>query len=173
MGEIILYFFLGGFIFVSISFLIYNISKKILKRRDKKYIPETAKNYRCLDGHITKSKGEMIIDNHLYRLNIKHIYEDTIKVNGSKIKYDWYLPDYKVYIEYWGYYGKKYFERKKEKIKLYKKGKLKLISIENTMFENIYKVLEKNLQEYIPLKKLKKIEQFCPKCGENLDDRFV
>ena len=58
-------------------------------------------------------------------------------------------------------------------IKLYKKGKLKLILIEDTMFENIYKVLEKYLQEYIPLKKLKKIEQFCPKCGENLDDRFL
>ncbi|MBN1215774.1 MAG: hypothetical protein JXA99_10095 [Candidatus Lokiarchaeota archaeon] len=173
MSEIIVFFFLGGFIFILIFCLIYYFSRKSIKIKNKRYIPDKAQKYKCLDGHITKSKGEMIIDNHLHRLGILHIYEDTLKVNGSKIKYDWFLPEYKIYIEYWGYFGKKYFERKKEKIKIYKKGNLKLISIEEKMFENIYEELEGFLKRYIPLDKINNQIQFCPNCGNSLDDRFI
>ena len=172
MGEIILYILLGGSFFILIFYLIYYFIKNILKKK-KTYTPDRAQDYKCLDGHITKSKGEMIIDNHLHRLGIKHIYEDTIKINGRAIKYDWFLPKYKVYIEYWGYYGKKYFQRKQEKLKLYKKGKLRLISLEEKMFENIYTILENLLRKYLPLKNKNTQTQFCPNCGNNLDERFI
>ncbi len=172
MDGIILYFLLGGLFFGLILLLIYWITKILSKSKYKDYIPETAKSYKCLDGHITRSRGEMIIDNHLFRLNIKHEYEGIIKVNGSSIMYDWFLPDYNVYIEYWGYFGKEYYKRKEEKIKLYKKGKIKLISIEDIMLENIYKNLEKKLEKYISLDKIRERKIFCPKCGKKLDERF-
>ena len=54
-----------------------------------------------MDGHVVKSKGELIIDNFLHNQGINHIYEKTIKVHGNPIKYDWYLPDIDVYIEYY------------------------------------------------------------------------
>ncbi|MHA1192328.1 MAG: hypothetical protein ACTSP9_08535 [Promethearchaeota archaeon] len=115
------------------------------------------KKYTCLDGHVVRSKGELIIDNYLYLLKIAHKYEKSIYVYGSKIKYDWYLPKYDVYIEYWGYGGKTYEKRKKEKLRLYKKAKLRLISIENYMFYDIYSEFDKLLKKFIDMKRLKKI----------------
>ena len=125
-----------------------------------------------MDGHVVKSKGELIIDNYLYIHGIKHFYEKTIRVNGNPIKYDWYLPEIKLYIEYWGFYGKEYEARKKEKIRLYNKGKLDLLSIENEMFDDIYKILDEKIGKFIDLKESINHMRYCPNCGFNLDERF-
>ena len=85
------------------------------------------------------------------------------------IKYDWYLPKFKIYIEYWGYHGKNYMQRKEEKLRLYRKGKLKLISIEDIMLKDIYTNLEKELSKFI---KKDVIKRHCPNCGIELDKRF-
>ncbi|TXT59990.1 MAG: hypothetical protein BAJALOKI1v1_1340013 [Promethearchaeota archaeon] len=172
MSEIIA-FLVGGAIFFIFSFIVFYLVMVLLKNIRKKYVPKRATIFKCLDGHITRSKGELIIDNHLTRLDIEHEYENTVRVRGKAIKYDWYLPEYNVYIEYWGYFGKDYLERKEEKLKLYKKGHLKLISIEDIMLEDIYQSLESQLSEFIPSEKLKKDEKHCPNCGELLDSRFL
>ena len=169
MNETITYFLLGGGIFIIIFIIAFFIVKKLKKYFSKKYFPETATNFKCMDGHIVRSKGELIIDNFLYNHGIKHEYENKIKVHGNIVKYDWFLPEYDIYIEYWGYYGKNYMKRKEEKIRLYQKGKLKLISIEDIMFKDIYQNLAKLLENYIKLKDSKK---HCPNCGILLDDRF-
>lgn len=166
------WFILGGIIFVAFAAVIYYLITRLSKRLKEKYVPKRATQFKCLDGHITRSKGELIIDNHLTRLNIEHEYEQTIQVRGQQIKYDWYLPEYEVYIEYWGYFGKEYLERRQEKIELYEKDGLNLISIEDVMLEDIYKNLEEQLKEYIPISELKQKKKFCPKCGEPLDARF-
>ncbi|UCC19946.1 MAG: hypothetical protein JSV62_01315 [Promethearchaeota archaeon] len=138
----------------------------------KKYLPQRASSFKCLDGHIVKSKAELIIDNHLYRLGFEHIYENTIKIRGKPIKYDWYLPKFDIYIEYWGYFGKKYMKRKAEKLELYRKGKLKIISIEDIMLEDIYSYLENMVVKFIQSEiKIFKIKH-CNNCGIALDDRF-
>ncbi len=138
----------------------------------KKFLPQRATSFKCLDGHIVKSKGELIIDNHLYRLGLAHEYENTIRVKGDPIKYDWYLPKYDVYIEYWGYYGKEYMKRKVEKLGLYRKGKLKLISIEDIMLKDIYSNLIGELTKIIKLDKSSNSKIHCPNCGKVLDNRF-
>ena len=125
LSQITIYFILGGIVFVLCFAVIYWLIVKILKFYKKKYLPQRATSFKCLDDHIVKSKGELIIDNHLYRLGLEHEYESTIKVRGHPIKYDWYLPKYDVYIEYWGYFGKDYMKRKAEKLVLYRKGKKK------------------------------------------------
>ncbi|GAG63726.1 unnamed protein product, partial [marine sediment metagenome] len=138
----------------------------------KKYQPQRATSFKCLDGHIVRSKGELIIDNHLYRLGLEHEYENTIRIRGKPLKYDWYLPDYKAYIEYWGYYGKNYMKRKAEKLQMYRKGNLKLISIEDIMLKDIYSNLEKELSKIIKIKNLNSEKKHCPNCGMELDKRF-
>ncbi len=173
MNTIVLVWILiGGLIFGALAAVIYYLINLISKHIRDKYTPERATKFKCLDGHITQSRGELIIDNHLTRLNIEHEYEQTIQVRGHSIKYDWYLPEYDVYIEYWGYFGKDYMARKEEKINLYKKGNLNLISIEDVILEDIYTHLENQLRQYIPIEELKKRKQFCPNCGEQLDARF-
>ncbi|TXT62047.1 MAG: hypothetical protein BAJALOKI1v1_1040003 [Promethearchaeota archaeon] len=122
---------------------------------------------------MVKSRGELIIDNYLSRLKIKHLYEGTIYVEGKPIRYDWYLPNYDVYIEYWGYYGKEYQERKHEKLELYEQGNLKLISVENHMLHDIYTSLTEELSIYVSLDALTQKKRFCPSCGTTLDDRFT
>ncbi|KKL83949.1 hypothetical protein LCGC14_1969600, partial [marine sediment metagenome] len=116
MSETTVFFILGGIIFVVFFVMGYWIIRKILKSLKKKYVPKVATSFRCLDGHVVRSKGELIIDNHLHRLGIEHEYENTIRVRGKPIKYDWYLPKSKIYIEYWGYHGKNYMKRKEEKL---------------------------------------------------------
>jgi len=160
---------MGGIIFVVIFVIAYWSIRKILKSIKKKYKPKVATNFKCLDGHVVRSKGELMIDNHLYRLGIEHEYENTIRIRGKPIKYDWYLPKDKIYIEYWGYYGKNYMKRKEEKLNLYRKGRLTLISIEDIMLKDIYTNLEKELNRFI---KKYIIKRHCPNCGIELDKRF-
>lgn len=173
MIEFWAYFIFVGLL-IAVIFLIFYFSKKRLKKK-KRSQEDTASNYKCLDGHIVKSKGELIIDNYLYIVGIKHEYEKKIKIFNHKVKCDWYLTNYDVYIEYWGFHGKNYLNRKKEKIKLYKKAKLKLISIENYMFSDIYFNLNKKLKPFINIKKSEpflNIKKYCSNCGTALDDRF-
>jgi hypothetical protein len=167
----IVYFILGGLIFLLIFILAVFIFRKLKKLLIKKGKIKRPTSFICLDGHKVRSKGELIIDNHLHRPGINHEYEKTIKVHGKPIKYDWFLIDYNIYIEYWGFYGKLYEKRKNEKIKLYKKGKLTLISIEDIMLADIYPILEKELGKHFKLKSIKSV--FCPNCGEKLDERFL
>ncbi len=152
--------YLGLLIIIFITYLVIkkkraNGSKKKPKNEQSQSIQ--IKKYTCLDGHLVKSKGELIIDNYLYLLKIDHKYEKSIYIFGSKIKYDWYLPKYDIYIEYWGFGGKNYEKRKKEKLRLYKKANLKLISIENYMFYDIYLEMDNLLKKFIDIKRLKKI----------------
>jgi predicted nuclease of restriction endonuclease-like RecB superfamily len=169
MNGILIYVLIGGIFFLLIFIILSYVVKKLKQYFNKKYLPETATSFKCIDGHIVRSKAELIIDNFLYNQNITHEYEKKIKVQGKSMLYDWYLPEFEVYIEYWGFYGKDYMKRKEEKIRLYKKGKLKLISIEDIMFKDIYENLEKLLKQYT---KLNSSKSHCPNCGWMLDERF-
>jgi predicted nuclease of restriction endonuclease-like RecB superfamily len=169
LSESTIFFIIGGFVFVTCFAVAYWIVRRILKYFKRKYIPKIATSFKCLDGHVVRSKGELIIDNHLHRLGIEHEYENTIRVRGMPIKYDWYLPKIKIYIEYWGYFGKDYMKRKEEKLRLYRKGKLKLVSIEDIMVKDIYTNLEKELNKFM---KKEAIKRHCPNCGVELDKRF-
>ncbi|MFX1589044.1 MAG: hypothetical protein ACFFC1_12885 [Promethearchaeota archaeon] len=169
------YLIFVGVIFGIIFILVYYSIKKFIKKNKKSRKEDSTSKFKTLDGHIVRSKGELIIDNYLYILGFNHIYEKKIKILKNQVKTDWYLPNYDIYIEYWGFHGKKYLKRKKEKIKLYKKAKLKLISIENYMFSDIYTNLNKKLKRYINTKKFiypDVLKRYCFNCGIALDNRF-
>ncbi|RTZ68675.1 MAG: glycerol kinase, partial [Tenericutes bacterium] len=58
--------------------------------------------HRATDGHFTRSKSEMLIDNWLYMFEIVHAYERKLPIE-EEVYSDFYIPTGKVYIEYWGY----------------------------------------------------------------------
>lgn len=107
------------------------------------------------DGHIVKSKSEMIIDNHLYSHNIKHGYELPLILddeNGKKVTLhpDFYIPDKELYIEHWGYgeENKKYTESKEYKIKLYNLNKITVICTTEEDIPQIASILPYKLKNY-------------------------
>jgi ABC-type antimicrobial peptide transport system permease subunit len=88
LSEIAIFFIFGGIIFVVVFVIIYWVIGEFLASIKKKYIPKIATSFKCLDGHVVRSKGELVIDNHLHRLGIEHEYENTIRVRGHPIKYN-------------------------------------------------------------------------------------
>lgn len=109
-------------------------------------------NYRAEDGHKVRSTHEMIIDNYLFNHNIRHVYEKIVYSMNSndKCTCDWYLPDYDVYIEYWGLDGKRYNEEKIYKLNIYKENELKLLEIEK---DDLFNKLNDKITEFISKQK--------------------
>ena len=104
-------------------------------------------NYRASDGHWVRSKSEKIIDDILFRSRISHIYERRIP--GVNMLTDFYLPDYKIWIEYWGLDSQEYNIRKEDKVNLYKKQGYdnRLIQLTEEDIGSIDDVLEERLRK--------------------------
>jgi len=131
-----------------------NIIVNIAKCKEAKILEEDYYNtiYKTEDGHLVKSKDEVIIDNLLFSRRIFHQYEKPFySKDGVEITPDWTLPQYKdlgdVIIEYWGITNdEKYEESKKYKLDIYKKEGVTLISIEQSEIKNLAEILERKLK---------------------------
>lgn len=94
-------------------------------------------NFRATDGHFVRSKAEMLIDNYLYTAGIVHAYERKLPV-GEDVYCDFYLPQSKVYIEYWGMENNPaYRSRKEQKLAVYKKYAFNLIELGDDEVQNL------------------------------------
>jgi hypothetical protein len=92
-------------------------------------------------GETVKSIGEKRIADYFERNNIRYVYEKEARTKAlifsQKISSpDFYLPDYDVYIEYWGLVNadddwtrKNYVRNIKRKMAIYHKNNIKFISI--------------------------------------------
>ena len=93
--------------------------------------------YRAADGHYVRSRAELSIDNWLYMHAIVHAYERKLPVEEDAYC-DFYLPQNKVYIEYWGMErDPAYAQRKKEKQALYARYSLNLVELTDAELENL------------------------------------
>ena len=93
--------------------------------------------YRATDGHYVRSRAELAIDNWLYMHAIIHIYEQKLPVEEDAYC-DFYLPQGKVYIEYWGMEkDPAYAQRKKEKQAIYARYGLNLVELADAELENL------------------------------------
>ena len=102
---------------------------------------------RTRDGHMVRSRAEVIIDNALYEYKLAHAYERKLPIEEDLYS-DFYIPSENVYIEFWGMENDpKYLERKKVKLEIYKKYDFKLIELTD---EDIL-----NLDDHLPKKVLK------------------
>lgn len=78
--------------------------------------------YLCESGHWVRSKSEREIDNFLFKHRIRYIFEKEYVYNPKSYPYypDFYLPDYDLFIEYFGMYeDPKYNEKTKRKLDIY------------------------------------------------------
>lgn len=114
--------------------------------------------FTCTDGHIVKSKSEMIIDNWLFDHNIPHAYEKKLPIDNDEkhdLHPDFCLPGYgddtdDIYIEYWGYNEKniEYTKSKNYKMKIYKELKVTVICLEEKDIMDISAALSRKLKFY-------------------------
>lgn len=93
------------------------------------------------NGETVKSIGEKQIADYLSSLNIRYIYEKEVRSRGILFTKhisnpDFYLPDYNVYIEYWGLVNadkrkvrEDYVRTMKWKMRQYHNAGIKFVSI--------------------------------------------
>lgn len=104
-------------------------------------------SFRTKDGHMVRSRAEVIIDNALYDYKLAHAYERKLPIEEDLYS-DFFIPSENVYIEFWGMEeNQKYSDRKKVEIEIYNKYDFKLIEL------NDNDIL--NLDDYLPKKLLK------------------
>jgi hypothetical protein len=78
-----------------------------------------------------------MIDDWLHTHNIQHVYEQKLPIRENAIC-DFYLPQHKVYIEYWGLEDNpNYAQRKREKEEIYKRHSMQLISVTDAEIKNL------------------------------------
>jgi len=115
-------------------------------------------SYNCDDGHVVKSKSEMIIDNYLFEKGIPHAYEKTLPIDENAnhdLHPDFFLPNFRnngidVYIEHWGYNENniKYTESKKYKLAKYKEKGITLICTNEKDMSDPKTALKRKLEYY-------------------------
>jgi hypothetical protein len=104
--------------------------------------------HRTTDGHLVRSKAEVLIDNWLYMTGIVHAYERRLPIE-EEVYCDFYVPAGKVYIEYWGLENDpKYLARKQAKQDLYRKYQLNLIELNDEHMRNVDDELPKLLLKF-------------------------
>ncbi|MFH1141250.1 MAG: hypothetical protein V1724_06240 [Chloroflexota bacterium] len=104
--------------------------------------------YRATDGHLVRSKSELIIDNWLYTSEHAHAFERKLPIE-EEVYSDFYIPAGKVYIEYWGFDADpRYLARKQKKLETYKKYGFQLIELKDKEVQNIDDTLPRLLLRF-------------------------
>lgn len=104
--------------------------------------------FRTKDGHMVRSRAEVIIDNALYDYKLAHAYERKLPIEEDLYS-DFFIPTENVYIEFWGMEDDpKYAERKRQKIEIYKKYDFKLIELNDNDISNLDDFLPKKLLKF-------------------------
>ncbi len=102
-----------------------------LQRRNWETQVELNKNIQAANGTLVQSEGERIIAEELAALGIAFRYDNRFRIiKGYAIRPDFYLPEFDLYIEYWGMADNlDYQVGMLEKKKLYQQAGKKLVSL--------------------------------------------
>jgi len=123
-----------------------NITQEDIQFREKFPAKERAK-----DGHLVRSKAEIIIDNWLYDSKITHAYERRLPIE-EELYCDFFINNGNgkgVYIEYWGYENdEKYKLRKDRKLETYKKYGFQLIELTDKEISSLDDVFPRKLLDF-------------------------
>jgi predicted RNA-binding Zn-ribbon protein involved in translation (DUF1610 family) len=121
-----------------------------LERRNFDTKVELNKTVRAQDGTLVQSKGERMIADYLRAQGIVYRYDERFRiVEGSAIRPDFYLPEFDVYIEYWGMDTADYKIGMLKKQKLYQQEGKKLISLHFSEKSRLREVLAAKLACYV------------------------
>jgi len=107
-----------------------------------------AGDFRALDGHLVRSRAELLIDNGLADLKIHHHYEDFLLDvdTGEEYRTDWYLPELDTYVEYWELQDPDYLRRKEAKKRFYARQGLRLVELGKEDLTDVSLALRRKLQ---------------------------
>lgn len=123
-----------------------------LKRRNFDTSVELSKTIRARDGTLVQSDGERIIADFLHGQNIVYRYDERIRIiEGYAIRPDFYLPEFDVFIEYWGMDTTDYKIGMLKKQKLYQQEGKRLISLSFREKAHLSDVLREKLSRYLRL----------------------
>jgi len=124
--------------------------EKLLEGRAFEATVEGAKKLITTDGAAVQSYGEKKIADWLSAQKIAYRYDERYRIAGDAvIRPDFYLPEFDLYIEYWGMDTPEYLENKRYKQFLYQRAAKKLISLSYRDFDSLEQLLEEKLSRYI------------------------
>jgi hypothetical protein len=108
----------------------YCFDEVFLERRNFETKIELQKNIRAKDGTWVQSEGERLICEALDAEQIRYRYDERFRIlDGYAIRPDFYLPEFDVYIEYWGMDTADYKIGMLKKQQLYQQQGKKLVSL--------------------------------------------
>lgn len=123
-----------------------------LERRNFDMRIELNKTIRASDGTLVQSRGERRIADWLTRRGIAYRYDERMRIiEGYAVRPDFYLPEFDLYIEYWGMDTTDYKIAMLKKKKLYQQEGKKLVSVEREESDRIETVLQEKLSRHIHL----------------------
>jgi hypothetical protein len=133
----------------------YCFDEVFLERRNFETKVELQKNIRSKDGTWVQSEGERLICEVLAAEAIRYRYDERFRIlDGYAIRPDFYLPEFDVYIEYWGMETADYKIGMLKKQQLYQQQGKRLISLfpddKPRMHETLTGKLEKYKQLALP-----------------------
>lgn len=108
----------------------YCFDEVFLERRNFETKVELQKKIRAKDGTWVQSHGERLICEALDAEDIRYRYDERFRIlDGYAIRPDFYLPEFDVYIEYWGMDTADYKIGMLKKQQLYQQQGKRLISL--------------------------------------------
>ena len=120
-----------------------------LERRNFETKVELQKNIRAKDGTWVQSAGERLICEALDAEGIHYRYDERFRIlDGYAIRPDFYLPEFNVYIEYWGMDTADYKIGMLKKQQLYQQQGKKLISLYPVDKPLIHKLIIAKLKKF-------------------------
>lgn len=123
-----------------------------LRRRNYDTQVELNKTIRTDDGHWVQSDGERVIADFLAEHDIAYRYDERLQIiDGLAIRPDFYLPEFDLYIEYWGMDTLDYRIGMLKKQKLYQQQGKRLLSLSFRDKPRLREALAARLRRYIRL----------------------
>lgn len=121
-----------------------------LDRRNFDTKVELNKIIRAKDGTLVQSDGERQIADYLSTHNIAFRYDERFRiVDGCAIRPDFYLPEFDIYIEYWGMDTADYKIGMLKKQKLYQQQGKRLVSLHFSEKDRLEELLAAKLCQFI------------------------
>jgi hypothetical protein len=124
-----------------------------LERRNWETQVELNKTIEAKDGTLVQSDGERLIAEELTALGIAYRYDNRFRlIKGYAIRPDFYLPEFDLYIEYWGMEDNLDYQiGMLEKKKLYQQAEKKLISLYGREKHRLRETLREKLAPHVRL----------------------
>ena len=127
----------------------YCFDEVFLERRNFETKVELQKKIRAKDGTWVQSDGERMIAEILSAENIRYRYDERFRIlDGYAIRPDFYLPEFDIYIEYWGMDTADYKIGMLKKQQLYQQQGRHLISLYPNDKSRMKQVLAEKLKKY-------------------------